>query len=234
MCHPSWGHARTAAQRLNDLKRLRRDRFDREYAQPLNVETLARGVNISAGHLGRQFRPAYGESPYGYAYLMTHRIERAKPLLRRGDLNVTDVCFGRLLVSGHLRHPLHRADRHATQHLPPASNEHRGRDTTMRGRTSDKTGQEPTSTDRRATTGSTTTASTNPVTLHSDGLTTDQSPGRARSARFPGRVPAEQHVPPPAAEPVGCRAHRLATSRWQPTGRGPAHHPVHRYARPRT
>jgi AraC-like DNA-binding protein len=93
MCHPSWGRARTAAQRLSDLARLRRvrDRIDREYAEPLNVEALARGVNMSAGHLSRQFRLAYGESPY--AYLMTRRIERAAALLRRGDLSVTDVCF---------------------------------------------------------------------------------------------------------------------------------------------
>ncbi|WP_405681999.1 helix-turn-helix transcriptional regulator [Streptomyces sp. NBC_00057] len=84
---------RTAAQRLSDLARLRRvrDRIDREYVQPLNVEALARGVNMSAGHLSRQFRPAYGESPY--AYLMTRRIERATALLRRGDLSVTEVCF---------------------------------------------------------------------------------------------------------------------------------------------
>ena len=93
MCHPSWGRALAAAHRLNDLARLRRvrDRIDREYAQPLNVEALARGVNMSAGHLSRQFRQAYGESPY--AYLMTRRIERAAALLRRGDLSVTDVCF---------------------------------------------------------------------------------------------------------------------------------------------
>ncbi|MGK5740264.1 helix-turn-helix transcriptional regulator [Micromonospora sp. URMC 103] len=65
--------------------------MDREYAQPLDVEALARGVNMSAGHLSRQFRRAYGESPY--AYLMTRRIERAMALLRRGDLSVTDVCF---------------------------------------------------------------------------------------------------------------------------------------------
>ncbi|WP_424532321.1 helix-turn-helix transcriptional regulator [Sphaerisporangium viridialbum] len=82
-----------AAQHLNDLARLRRvrDRIDREYAQPLDVEALARGVNVSAGHLSRQFRLAYGESPY--AYLMTRRIERAMALLRRGDLSVTEVCF---------------------------------------------------------------------------------------------------------------------------------------------
>jgi AraC-like DNA-binding protein len=81
------------AQHLRDLARLRavRDRIDREYAQPLDVEALARGANMSAGHLSRQFRRAYGESPY--SYLMTRRIERAMALLRRGDLNVTEVCF---------------------------------------------------------------------------------------------------------------------------------------------
>jgi AraC-like DNA-binding protein len=80
-------------QHLRDLARLRRvrDRIDREYAQPLDIEALARGVHMSAGHLSRQFRLAYGESPY--AYLMTRRIERAMALLRRGDLSVTDVCF---------------------------------------------------------------------------------------------------------------------------------------------
>ena len=80
-------------QHLRDLARLRRvrDRIDREYAQPLNVEALARGAHMSAGHLSREFRLAYGESPY--AYLMTRRIERAMALLRRGDLSVTEVCF---------------------------------------------------------------------------------------------------------------------------------------------
>ncbi|MFF2901599.1 helix-turn-helix transcriptional regulator [Streptomyces sp. NPDC057966] len=81
------------AQRLRDLARLRRvrDRMDREFDQPLDVEALARGVHMSAGHLSRAFRQAYGESPYGY--LMTRRIERAMALLRRGDLSVTEVCF---------------------------------------------------------------------------------------------------------------------------------------------
>ncbi|RBY89631.1 AraC family transcriptional regulator [Blastococcus sp. TF02A-30] len=78
---------------LADRARLRRvrDRMDREYAQPLDVEALARGAHMSAGHLSRAFRAAYGESPY--AYLMTRRIERAMALLRRGDLSVTEVCF---------------------------------------------------------------------------------------------------------------------------------------------
>ena len=80
-------------QRLSDLARLRRvrDRIDREHAQPLDVEALARGVNMSAGHLSREFRRAYGESPY--SYLMTRRIERAMAMLRRGDMSVTEVCF---------------------------------------------------------------------------------------------------------------------------------------------
>src|SRR5271166_1583214 len=81
------------SQHLRDLARLRRvrDRIDRDYAQPLDVEALARGAHMSAGHLSREFRLAYGESPYGY--LMTRRIERAMSLLRRGDLSVTEVCF---------------------------------------------------------------------------------------------------------------------------------------------
>jgi len=82
-----------AAQHLGDLTRLRRvrDRIDREHAQPLDVEAIARDAHMSAGHLSREFRRAYGESPY--AYLMTRRIERAMALLRRGDLGVTEVCF---------------------------------------------------------------------------------------------------------------------------------------------
>ena len=80
-------------QHLRDLALLRRvrDRIDREYALPLDVEALARGVHLSAGHLSRQFRLAYGEPPY--SYLMTRRIERAMALLQRGDLSVTEVCF---------------------------------------------------------------------------------------------------------------------------------------------
>jgi AraC-like DNA-binding protein len=80
-------------QHLFDLTWLRRvrDRIDREFALPLDVDELARGAHMSAGHLSREFRLAYGESPY--SYLMTRRIERAMALLRRGDLSVTEVCF---------------------------------------------------------------------------------------------------------------------------------------------
>jgi len=95
LCGTIWRVASTPAdaQRLRDLARLRRvrDRIDREYAQPLDVEALARGAHMSAGHLSREFRRAYGESPY--SYVMTRRIERAMALLRRGDLSVTEVCF---------------------------------------------------------------------------------------------------------------------------------------------
>jgi AraC-like DNA-binding protein len=82
-----------AEQRLRGLARLRRvrDRIDREHALPLDVEALARDAHMSAGHLSREFRQAYGESPY--SYLMTRRVERAMALLRRGDLSVTEVCF---------------------------------------------------------------------------------------------------------------------------------------------
>ena len=82
-----------AGQRLRNLALLRRvrDRIDRDYAQPLDVDALARAVHMSAGHLSREFRSAYGESPY--SYLMTRRVERAMALLRRGDLSVTEVCF---------------------------------------------------------------------------------------------------------------------------------------------
>jgi AraC-like DNA-binding protein len=86
------GDAATA-KNLRDLAWLRRvrDRIDREYAQPLDVEALARGAHMSSGHLSRQFKLAYGESPY--SYLMTRRVERAMALLRHGELSVTEVCF---------------------------------------------------------------------------------------------------------------------------------------------
>ena len=78
---------------LDELRRLRRarDRMDREYVQPLDVPALARAALMSSAHFSRRFREAYFETPY--SYLMTRRIERAKALLRRGALSVTDVCF---------------------------------------------------------------------------------------------------------------------------------------------
>jgi len=80
-------------EQLANLAHLRRarDLMDREYARPLDVAALARAALMSPGHFSRQFRATYGETPY--AYLMTRRIERAKALLRRGDLSVTEVCM---------------------------------------------------------------------------------------------------------------------------------------------
>lgn len=84
---------RSEKERLRGIAVIRRvrDRIDREYATPLNLDALARGAHMSIGHLSREFRRIYGESPY--SYLMTRRVERAMTLLRRGDLNVTEVCF---------------------------------------------------------------------------------------------------------------------------------------------
>lgn len=78
---------------VDELRRLRRarDRMDREYAQPLDVTALARTALMSPAHFSRRFREAYSETPY--SYLMTRRIERAKALLRHGDVTVTEVCF---------------------------------------------------------------------------------------------------------------------------------------------
>ena len=80
-------------EELANLAHLRRarDQMDREYARPLDVEALARTALMSSAHFSRQFRAAYGETPYGY--LMTRRIERAQALLRRGDISVTEVCM---------------------------------------------------------------------------------------------------------------------------------------------
>lgn len=79
--------------RLEELRHLRRarDLIDREHARPLDVPALARAAYMSPAHFSRQFRAAFGETPY--SYLMTRRIERAKTLLRRGDMSVTDVCM---------------------------------------------------------------------------------------------------------------------------------------------
>ena len=131
-----------AEQHLRDLARLRRvrDRIDREYAQPLDVEALARGAHMSAGHLSREFKLAYGESPY--SYLMTRRIERAMALLRRGDLSVTEVCFAVGCAS------LGTFSTRFTElvGMPPSAYRSqaagRRRDAAVRGETGDQTGQE--------------------------------------------------------------------------------------------
>src|SRR3984885_1621125 len=79
-------------QDLANLAHLRRarDLMDREYARPLDVPTMAQHAFMSPAHFSRQFRAAYGETPY--SYLMTRRIERAMALLR-GGMSVTDACM---------------------------------------------------------------------------------------------------------------------------------------------
>ncbi|AOT03713.1 helix-turn-helix transcriptional regulator [Arthrobacter sp. U41] len=74
---------------LAHLRRAR-DLIDRDYARPLNVPAMAAGALMSPAHFSRQFKAAYGESPYNY--LMTRRIERAMALLR-GGASVTDACM---------------------------------------------------------------------------------------------------------------------------------------------
>ena len=79
-------------QELANLAHVRRarDLIDREYAKPLDVPTMAAGALMSPAHFSRQFKAAYGETPYNY--LMTRRIERAMALLRAG-VSVTDACM---------------------------------------------------------------------------------------------------------------------------------------------
>jgi AraC-like DNA-binding protein len=131
-----------AAQHLRDLARLRRgrDRIDREYAQPLDVEALARGAHMSAGPFSREFRLAYGESPYG---LMTRWIERTMALLRRGDLSVTEVCFA-VGCSSLSTFSTRFTDLVGMppQHLPAARGKRDGGDAAVRGETGDQTDQE--------------------------------------------------------------------------------------------
>ncbi len=78
-------------EEMADLVHLRRarDLMDREYAQPLDVPTMACTALMSTAHFSRKFRAVYGEAPY--SYLMTRRIERAKAFLRQG-LSVTETC----------------------------------------------------------------------------------------------------------------------------------------------
>jgi len=78
---------------IGDLVRLRKakDRMDREFDRPLDVPALAHSAAMSTGHWSRSVKAASGENPY--SYLMTRRIERAKALLRRGDMSVTDACL---------------------------------------------------------------------------------------------------------------------------------------------
>jgi AraC-like DNA-binding protein len=68
-----------------------RDLIDRSYAEPLDIAALARSASVSPQHFSRTFKNAFGET--AHRYVMTRRMERAKALLRAGELSVTEVCF---------------------------------------------------------------------------------------------------------------------------------------------
>ena len=128
---------------LEDLVRLRRarDQMDRDYAKPLDVPALARTALMSPGHFSRSFRAAFGETPY--SYLMTRRIERAKALLRRGDLTVTEVCFAvGCYVAGVVQLAVHRAGRREPELVPGPQPRRRRRHPGLRRQDPHATGQE--------------------------------------------------------------------------------------------
>src|SRR6267143_3913121 len=78
---------------LFTLPALRRahDLIDLHYAEPLDLDAMAREAGYSKHHFARAFVAAYGETPR--AYLTRRRLERAKTLLRTANLTVTEVCF---------------------------------------------------------------------------------------------------------------------------------------------
>ena len=152
-----------AAQHLRDLARLRRvrDRIDREYAQPLDVEALARGAHMSAGHLSREFRLAYGKSPYAYLMTRAHRARDGAAASWRPQRHRSLLRCG-LLVARHLQHSLHRAGRSAAQRLPAPCDARDGGDPVVRRETGDQTDQES----RSAAHGATTSLTAMNITIH--------------------------------------------------------------------
>ena len=126
---------------IRDLVRLRKakDRMDREFDRPLDVPAVARSAAMSTGHFSRSFKAAFGESPY--SYLMTRRIERAKALLRRGDVSVRCMLRSRLHVAGLVQLALHRARRRVTQRLSSAQPLGCRRNPPVRHQGADQTGQ---------------------------------------------------------------------------------------------
>jgi AraC-like DNA-binding protein len=68
-----------------------KDLADARYAEPLEVDDLARAAGLSKAHFSREFRRTFGESPY--VYLMTRRLERAAALLRTTDYSVAEICL---------------------------------------------------------------------------------------------------------------------------------------------
>ena len=137
-------------EELANLAHLRRarDLMDREYARPLDVPALAQAALMSPAHFSRQFKAAYGESPY--SYLMTRRIERAKALLRRGDMSVTDVCMEvGLYLARLVQLTVHRAGGRDADGLPRPRPQRRCCRAGMRSQGPQQTEQERRSTPHR-------------------------------------------------------------------------------------
>jgi len=67
-----------------------RDHVDRNYAEPLDLEAMARAAGLSKYHFHRLFAATYGVTPA--AYVSQRRVERAQDLLRATNLTVTEVC----------------------------------------------------------------------------------------------------------------------------------------------
>ncbi len=181
-------------ERLRDLAVMRRvkDRIDREYAQPLDVDALARGVHMSSGHLSRQFKAAYGESPY--SYLMTRRIERAMALLRIGELSVTDVCFAVGCQSlGTFSTRFTELVGRAAERLPRAGGRRDARDPGVRGQAGDPAGAHDAAIGRRIGQewrspgrGAATSVSAMDITIHHSFLPhTDPDASRGVLSRHP-------------------------------------------------
>ncbi|MDQ4131859.1 MAG: AraC family transcriptional regulator [Actinomycetota bacterium] len=78
------------ADLLPHLRRAR-DLMDQRYAEPLDLDALARAAHVSKYHFARSFTETYGETPM--RYLIRRRIERAQDLLRSANLTVTEVCM---------------------------------------------------------------------------------------------------------------------------------------------
>ena len=80
------------AEELARLRLLRRakDLMDRDWAEPMDVSSVAARAGYSRYHFIRLFKQAYGETPG--SYLSRRRVERAQDLLRTADLTVSEIC----------------------------------------------------------------------------------------------------------------------------------------------
>jgi AraC-like DNA-binding protein len=71
--------------------RLAKDAMDRDWSEPLDLDSVAAAAGYSRYHFVRLFKETYGETPG--RYLSGRRIERARELLRSANLTVTEICM---------------------------------------------------------------------------------------------------------------------------------------------